>query len=93
MNIKNEIIRCAENAGIVLDSKASAEEVDLREYISDSLEFISFIVELENELGIEIPTEMLLFDNLASISSFSYMLKNLIDDGSPHENSASENEI
>jgi acyl carrier protein len=79
MNIQNKIIECAEKIGIVIDDKIYDEQVDLRDYIEDSLEFISFIVELENELNIEIPAEMLEFDNLSSISSFGKMLEDLCD--------------
>jgi acyl carrier protein len=77
MDIKNQIIDCAERAGVMLDNDACNVDIDLREHIEDSLQFISFIIEIENELGLEIPPDMLLFDNLASIDSFCCMLNEL----------------
>ena len=51
--------------------------MDLTEYILDSIQFISFIVELERELNIEFPDELLLYDNIRSLNGFISLIENL----------------
>lgn len=46
------------------------EDFDLREYLFDSLTFISFMIEIENLLGISLPDEVLNFELLASFNGF-----------------------
>lgn len=56
-------------SGIMIDS--IGEDFDLRDSIQDSIQFISFIVALEQRLGIEIHDELLQFDAIASFNNFS----------------------
>ena len=79
MSVKKQIINCAERAGVSFDDSINNEDFDLREYVADSLQFINFIIEIENEFNIEIPPYMLLFDNLTSINSFCYMINELLE--------------
>ena len=53
-------------------------DIDLSEYIIDSLQFISFIVEIENKFGIEIPDELLNIENLKSLNGFSQLIENIL---------------
>ena len=62
MNLKKEIIRICENVGAVIE-----ENEDLSDIIEDSLMYVSLIVELEDEFGIEIPTEYLNIDSIGTI--------------------------
>ena len=43
----------------------------MREYVEDSIQFVSTLVEIESQFEIELPDEILLFDNLASFYAFS----------------------
>lgn len=46
------------------------EDINIQDYIFDSLQFITFIVELERMLEIEIPDELLNYENLVSLNAF-----------------------
>ena len=58
-------------SGIVIDAELLKDDFDVREYILDSISFISAVVEIENTLKIELPDEILQYDNLASFYAFS----------------------
>lgn len=57
--------------GVIVDENCRNQDFDLREYVEDSIQFVSALVEIESQLGIELHDEMLLFDNLASFYAFS----------------------
>ena len=46
------------------------EDINIQDYIFDSLQFITFIVELERMLEIEIPDELLNYENLVYLNAF-----------------------
>lgn len=78
-NMNEESIRLAirnilDENGIFIDDDEKSKDLDLREYLIESLQFIYFIVQLEEQLGIEIPDDMLLYDNLASEIGFANMI-------------------
>jgi acyl carrier protein len=81
MGIREKIIDTLVASGIYFDRGNEEADVDLREYITDSLQFINFIVELEKELDIEFPDEALVYDNLASLNGFNIIVES-IQDGS-----------
>lgn len=53
------------------------EDFELLEYITDSLQFISFVVELEEVLNIEFPDELLSGEILHSRNGFATMLESI----------------
>ena len=55
------------------------EDLDLTEYIEDSVKFLQFIVALEDQLDIEIPDELLNIEILRSFNGFSSLLKEFIN--------------
>ena len=61
------IIKALENVFIYVDIEDCAD-IELNEYIINSIQFMSFIVELENELNIEFPPELLLIENFSDIN-------------------------
>lgn len=69
MQLKEQIVESLNDMGFDLSINDNGD-IDLRDYIQDSIMFISTIVKLEEELQIEIPDEMLLFDNFASLNAF-----------------------
>jgi acyl carrier protein len=79
MNIREKILSVLEENGIFFDWKSEDRDSDMREYITDSLQFMSFIVELEKELDIEFPDEALVYDNLASLNGFIILVQSIID--------------
>lgn len=56
-------------SGIMIDS--IEEDLDLRDFIQDSLQFISFAINLEQKLDVELNDELLLFDSVASFNNYS----------------------
>lgn len=80
--IQNIILETLTEMGIYMDISQESNEdsillptdIDLRDYIGDSIMFISFVVELERKLEIAFPDELLFIDTLASLSGFSYLL-------------------
>ena len=78
MEIQEKLLSILEDNGIYIDRKQIGDDIGLREYIADSLQFISFIVEIENSLNIEFPDEILLFDKIASLNGFSNAIKSIL---------------
>ena len=70
-DITERILNCLLELGIVFEQE---ENFELTDYIEDSLTFISFVSELENEFDIEIPDEYLLQGVLGTLND----LKNII---------------
>lgn len=68
METKERLVQCLEETGIFIDLQES--DIDLRDYIIDSMQFITSIIAIESEFQIEIPSELLLYDNLISMNSF-----------------------
>lgn len=64
----------------VENSNIMSGDIDLRSYISDSIMFISFIIELEKKLQIEFPDELLLVDSFSSLNGFSYLLMEMLNE-------------
>ena len=63
--IKNDVIEVLNELGIETED-IGENDVDLTEFIVESIMFISFIVELEDKLGIEIPEELLDINSIKS---------------------------
>ena len=96
-DIKKCIFDILDENGIYIDSGEMEEDLDLREYILDSLQYVYIIVELEDRLGMELPDDVLLYDNLASINGFANMILNKQQDvmhiGCGYENACEGNDI
>lgn len=78
-NVKKCILDFFEENGIYIDQDAMANDIDLREYLIDSMQYIYFVVELERMLDIELPDEILLYDNLSSLNGFSNRIASILD--------------
>lgn len=70
--VKSTIIKLLENNGIIIES--GEEDLDLRNYSIDSILFISFIVDVENEFAIAIPDEYLTIELLQSIDGLTNLI-------------------
>jgi len=73
--IKRRLIDCLEDCGIYIEQ--DEVDTDLREYITDSMAFISTVIAVENVFQIEIPPELLLYDNFTSINAFCSIIEEL----------------
>ena len=72
--IKKLIFDILDENGIYIDPEEMEKDIDLREYLVDSLQFIYFVVALEEKMGIELPDEVLAYDYLSSINGFTNMI-------------------
>ena len=52
--------------------------MEARDYITDSFRFIQLIVQLEKEFSIEIPDDLLMFDNFDSFDKIYNIISGLI---------------
>jgi len=73
--IKKRLIDCLEDSGIYIEQAEG--DTDLREYITDSMAFISTVIAVENAFQIEIPPELLMFDNFTSTNAFCSIIEEL----------------
>lgn len=78
--IKCKIIGLLESNGVLLE--LIDQDIDLREYAIDSIAFISFILDVENEFGIVIPDDFLSVDILKSLDGFINFVIELKNEGS-----------
>ena len=75
--MEERVKKCFNNVGIIIDA---TENFDISEYLEDSLSFITFIVEVEDEFKIEIPDEYLMEGKLVTYQDVLNMINQLIDD-------------
>ena len=76
MNYYNELLNCMENIGILVMEREK-QDIDLSEYLVDSLMFVSLIVEVENYFQIEIPDIYLSYQTVSSLRGFSNLIETL----------------
>lgn len=79
MDIKKELMQCFLNIGIVIDD--TEEDVDLKEYITDSIQFITAIVEIERVFSIEFPDELLLYSVFDSLNGLIKIVESILNEG------------
>lgn len=77
MDTKTKLIDCFSNIGVLIESQ---DDVDLKEYIFDSLQFVTAIVEIERVFSIEFPDEMLMYSVFDSLNGLVAMIDSLTED-------------
>lgn len=73
MDFISEVIIVLYEEGLAVEY--TGVDLDLRDYIADSIQFINFIVDIEKRFEIEFPDEYLLYDSIASLHSFVELIK------------------
>lgn len=76
MNTYDKMVECLEEIGVFCDT--NCDDIDLREYDIDSIRFMSFVINLENEFGIVIPEFMVNYEAFCSLKAVA----KYIDDSS-----------
>lgn len=74
MNTKEAIISILQEAGNSIDNLDINKNIDLQPYIIDSIQFISFIISVEEKFDIEFPDEMLNIDNVKFLDEFAEII-------------------
>ena len=77
-DVKDIVIDCLLKVGIIVDS--SAEDTNILDYGIDSISYVTFIIELEDSLGIDLPESVFNYEVLRSLNGFSNMLVDIIND-------------
>lgn len=75
--IKKAIFIILENQGIYISNKD--EDVNLLEYLVDSISIIEFIIALEDYFEIEIENEKISYEIFVSINGLCNLIKEIID--------------
>ena len=78
LQVRENIILALSKVFIFIDYGEN-EDINLETYIEDSIQFMSFVVELEQIFDIEFPEELLLFENFKTLSSISLIIKELLE--------------
>ncbi len=67
------LISVLEEMGYVILEK-EGEDFSISDYISDSIQFISFIINIEDKIGVELTDDFLRYDIMHSAIGFANML-------------------
>ena len=77
-DLLKRIYKISEDIGIQIPN--AGEEVFIADYIEDSIAFMSFILEIEEEFHIEVPDEYLSVDMLETFTDVANMIRLSIED-------------
>ena len=66
--IRVKLFDSLDELGVIVDN--TINDFDLQEYITDSIMFITFIINIERQLSIEIPDELLLISKMNSFAAY-----------------------
>lgn len=74
--IRVKICQALDKVGVFVEEPI--EEANLNQFFDDSIQFMTFIVELENVFEIEFPNEILVFDNFDRIDNICDIVSSLM---------------
>jgi acyl carrier protein len=78
-DIKSGIITCFQSIGIMVADDNLSDDLEIQEYIEDSIMFITMIIELESYFNIEIPDEFLLPETISSLGALTDLVTKLLN--------------
>ena len=78
IEFRSRILEIFAESGILAQDPGPDEDIDLRDFIEDSIQFVSAVVEIENQFDIELHDELLSPESLAPINGFCTSLWELI---------------
>lgn len=76
--VKKILIQSFEESGILID-EGDDFDVDLRDKIVDSLQFITSALQIEENFGITLTDDLIAYEKLASLNAFAQSIKDLMD--------------
>lgn len=82
LEIRKSIIETLCSVGGYVDEEIieNAElDLEISQFITESLIFVSFIIELEERFGIEFPDDLLSIDTLSSLNGFVSLVEELLN--------------
>ncbi|MBQ8392456.1 MAG: hypothetical protein IJX51_01660 [Clostridia bacterium] len=75
MKYRDQVVQVLEEMGILIES--DEYDVNLQDFIVDSIQFITFIVNVEEKLNLTFPDEYLNYDNIETLHKFCEILENI----------------
>ncbi len=78
IEIKKNAIASLEKVGVCIFDEEREKDLNLSDYILDSLLFVAFLIELESHIGIELPDYYLSIDKFQSIDAFCISVEELL---------------
>lgn len=73
LKLREVLVEILEEMGFIIFEK-NDEDINIGDYITDSIQFISFIINIEQLLGTELTEDFLQFDILSSVNGLSNKL-------------------
>lgn len=77
--VRARIISAIERVGVAIEDGTG--DIDLRDYIPDSLATIAALVEIEDEFGISVPDDFLAGTVLESLSGLTRAITEIVNEG------------
>ena len=74
-NIREKVVKCFANLGMIVNEEDNFAILD---YLVDSVQYISFILELEDAFDIAIPDEFLLKGNMNTVDDVCNVVLELL---------------
>ena len=78
LNLREMVIECLVKVGVIIDE--SVADPDISEYGIDSISYVTFIIELEDVLGVELPESVFNYDVLRSLNGFVNLIDGIVSD-------------
>lgn len=77
IDYKNDIIMCLNNIGVIIEDLDLEERIEV--HLTDSISYVSFIVELEQYFDIEIPDEYLENQSIQNFNDIVAIVNMLVE--------------
>ena len=78
--MREAILNILDEMGILIDDKEKDTDFDLSEDFVDSVQFMTFLVEVEDYLGTDLPDDYLLFENYRSFNALCDAWEHIISE-------------
>ena len=78
--MREAILNILDEMGILIDDKEKDTDFDLSEYFVASVQFMTFLVEVEDYLGTDLPDDYLLFENYRSFNALCDAWEHIISE-------------
>lgn len=77
--IKNKIYDVLHEMGFIIFENDNGDDINLQDYITDSIQFVDFIVRLEEKFDIMLADEFLDYTAISSMCGFAEMLEEFLE--------------
>ena len=77
-NVHAAALQCLDDMGIYTGNLP--EDFDLREYLTDSIQFISYILALEDVFHCEIPDHLLVYEKMSSFQAYCRSIEEFLNE-------------